>query len=455
MVVSYVAVWEGMVRSTSRFMGVMVGGLAVRHFLKRFLKLQRRRDNLLNLLQRVLCPLLKAGLPRNPKMSQGSVVTPADECPYRNDWPVRLIVLVARTIEIPVNRLRGVSTPSEPNVLSVALVLTLAWHAVALIASTAEGVVWPDAGREKILPLSKDYGFLLAAVVFPLATAVAWSFYHRIHAIFDKLQLDGVLVEKQPGILSEHKQNLNRRLNSLLPSGFAVFAVFISIFAWGARAESYDSHWLHQLSLGVQAWLFVWLTVATFAVLFFAWKSIFVWHSIHRLTHFSDGFAFRMQDAHSDGCGGLRTISSLWLRVHYMVVLLGVWVFGNMVLYNEWTNLGFISGTLVYVVLAPILAMGPLYRIHSEMVKHRDAKVSSTGKLMGKAEKAVERKDQDPQSIPGNMDTLVRAATFHRESYERAKRLPTWPFNPGFLGKFLASYCVPFTVVGIPLLTGS
>jgi len=228
--------------------------------------------------------------------------------------------------------------------------------------------------------------------------------------------------------------------------------LFIIYYWWLGTIAEVRSGWFAELPLGVQAWVVLWVFLGLFSLLFFAWKSIYVWLSIRRLTQPLAHLAFRIQDTHPDGCGGLKSISSFWLHTHYIIVLIGLYAFGFAAFFNQWMNPAAIFGILLYVVLAPTLLVGPFLPIHSKMVKYRDEKVRSMAELMEKAEEAVEQKTRNPQSIAEDMSILLATAGFRRKSYETAKRLPTWPFNIGIWGKFLASYSVPFLIAGIDFL---
>lgn len=172
---------------------------------------------------------------------------------------------------------------------------------------------------------------------------------------------------------------------------------------------------------------------------------------MRRLGHASAGLKLTVRESHHDGCGGLSPITSCWLHVHYVIVIVGVYVFGFAVLMNQWTNSAFLLAAVMYAFLAPTLLVGPFFSIHRGMAKYREEELKATAEMLERAEEAVRQKTASPQSLADDLLTLCVVADFHRKRNKAARRIPTWHFNPRLWQSSLASYLVPFAILGMRL----
>lgn len=256
----------------------------------------------------------------------------------------------------------------------------------------------------------------------------------------------------EPHAVSKFKYRLSRGFNAVPPQPVFAALVFFGLHDWPRNMlEGKLQGSLASLHPAVQLWHMSVAFLATFSLVFFAWKCLVLWLAMRRLGHASAGLKLTVRESHHDGCGGLSPITSCWLHVHDMIVIVGVYVFGYAILLNQWTNPTFLLAAVMYAILAPAVLVGPFVAIHNGMAKYREEELTATAGIRERAEEAVRGKMVSPQSIGDDLLTLCVVADFHRKRNEAARRIPTWPFNVRVWQSFLVSYLVPFAILGFRL----
>lgn len=194
--------------------------------------------------------------------------TKGKECPYDNDWPWRLIVPITRLVEGPIRKPRSFFSPSEPHPLSIGLVLLLLYGGVGSVAAAIQGILLTNKTAD-------DYFTILAAILLPLGGVIAFSFYRRVFATFDKLHSDGVLIEVEPPAVSKFKYRLNRGFNAVPPQPVFAALVLFGLHDWPkSMLEGRLQGSLAALHPAVQFWHMSVAFLAGFSLVFFAWKCL-------------------------------------------------------------------------------------------------------------------------------------------------------------------------------------
>ena len=164
-------------------------------------------------------------------------------------------------------------------------------------------------------------------------------------------------------------------------------------------------------------------------------------------------YGLNLKPRHPDGCGGFGCFTSLWLRIHYIMVLLGVFIFTWSAFWGQWSNPSVISAVIAYAVLAPTLFVAPFIPIHREMVRFKHEKIAKAAQLLDQLEKSFEDGIDSQNEDKISSSKLVPWATFYFQASSEAKKYPTWPWSM-HLERFTASYLVPFGIFAIGLKWG-
>ena len=159
---------------------------------------------------------------------------------------------------------------------------------------------------------------------------------------------------------------------------------------------------------------------------------------------------------HPDRSGGLGSIGDIGLRNQYAVSVIGMNVFLFLVVIrwedpsSPWLWTLFAIVALAYVVLAPMIFLGPLIPFHRKMSE-------------SKKEMALPISRQ----LEGHLRGIVGPSRSHvmtkddRESIQRLRSLaklvadiPVWPFDSTTLRKYLGAYVAPMIFSVAPVLVG-
>lgn len=159
----------------------------------------------------------------------------------------------------------------------------------------------------------------------------------------------------------------------------------------------------------------------------------------------------RMFPFHPDKCGGLSPVGRLGLRNQYTLTVLGlniaILALMSIRVLNPTVSLYtlLIAATAAYVILGPVVFVGPLLPFRNGMLRARNEWARDVASVL--------RVEVD------NLRTKVRTGRFtsaDAEALERLQKLggvidelPVWPFDSKTLRRFGTAYALP---LGVPLL---
>lgn len=361
---------------------------------------------------------------------------------YRTDWPWRISVLpLARLVETPFYWSAGLQHQPIPKLATIGLVVLFVGPGVILANAWASNALTPELAD--IRPLTRDYVAWGLAVLTPITVATAFDFYLRVFEVFYALERERVISDSTTTSFSDFIKRIDRTLNSLAIQPFLLgFVVFANIMMYRNIRDPGQQAWIAELSIGAQTWLHVAFSLVLFSTLTFAWKCLVVWLEIRKLGT-SNGLDLRVREHHPDGCGGLSQLSKLWLRVHFVMVAVGLVVFVGNAWNDTWTNPDAIAGMILYGVFAPILFIGPFFPVHSKMVQYKATRLSKTLQEWERIKEQVQELTAIQGTDPRQLDALVRLSELRRKAYEDTRGLPTWPFSGPILRWFMGSFLVP------------
>ena len=190
-----------------------------------------------------------------------------------------------------------------------------------------------------------------------------------------------------------------------------------------------------------------------FIVLLYAMVSVYVLRCVVVSLFLRDlvsHAAVRMLPFHPDKCGGLRPVGELGLRNQYTLTVLGlnivllvaVWVFGLHP--DPGMHDLLIAATIAYLILGPIVFLGPLLPFRGGMLRAKAEWSSEVAVLLRRHFDRLREKIRAGQITKTDEEEIDRL----RKVGEVIDGLPVWPFDARTLSKFATAYVVPV----IPLL---
>jgi hypothetical protein len=155
-----------------------------------------------------------------------------------------------------------------------------------------------------------------------------------------------------------------------------------------------------------------------------------------------------MLPAHPDRCGGLRPVGRLGLRNQYALTVCGLNVALLIIVFSHYLNVLSVSAALygliaaaaiAYVVLGPIVFLGPLLSFREGMLRTKMDLMSEVAQRLRLELRRL--RQQLPSGRIGKedeeiVDRLRKLGTIIDE-------LPVWPFDAGTLRRFVTAYVMP------------
>ena len=164
-----------------------------------------------------------------------------------------------------------------------------------------------------------------------------------------------------------------------------------------------------------------------------------------------------MLPLHPDKCGGLKPVGRLGLRNQYALSVFGVnvalLILVSLVFLKDLPSslLGLIAAaTVAYLVLGPIVFMGPLLPFRAGMLKTKSELMGEVARRL-RVELLRIRSQLTAGEISGEDEKLIDRL---RKIGGVIDELPVWPFDAGTVRRFLTAYVVPLIgAVGYAVLS--
>lgn len=157
---------------------------------------------------------------------------------------------------------------------------------------------------------------------------------------------------------------------------------------------------------------------------------------------------------HPDGSGGLRPLGQVGLRNQYTLTILGLNIMVLAAITSTFLTHGIAeqvliaSAGVIYLVLGPIVFMGPLLPFRSAMQNRKLALLSEvTDRLRAEFERI--RAQLPTMSVSqSDVDNIERL----RKVVSMIDELPVWPFDARTLKKFASAYAMPLALPAVAKL---
>lgn len=153
----------------------------------------------------------------------------------------------------------------------------------------------------------------------------------------------------------------------------------------------------------------------------------------------------RLLPSHPDKAGGLRKVGNLGLRNQYALTLLGLNVVLLIVVSMRYLDVPpylyelIVAAVIGYLVLGPLVFVGPLLPFRSGMLKTKSALMSEVAKRLRIELQRLRGELQSGTITKEDEELIERLRKFGAVIDE----LPVWPFDSGTVQKFLVAYVIP------------
>jgi len=296
------------------------------------------------------------------------------------------------------------------------------------------------------LPFLCDWNVLFMFLVsFPCLVILTVTDYRYLGAALKSIESDGTIVIAQSDYNRLNKRwrglfkivNITGQVLGIIVGGLMAYFNFVvyskpSVGFWIADDG-------HLLPVG-----FVFLYCI---FLFFAVVPVYIGRNIAMSLFFKDIVAhaeLHMLPLHPDKCGGLRPVGRLGLRNQYALTMLGLNIVLLVVISRIYLPMADVTGLIVaaivaYLVLGPVVFMGPLLPFRSGMLRNKSQLMSEVAQRL-RVELDRLREQLRSGSISKKDEELIERL---RKIGAVIDELPVWPFDAGTLRKFLTAYVIP------------
>jgi hypothetical protein len=237
-----------------------------------------------------------------------------------------------------------------------------------------------------------------------------------------------------------------RKFNVIGQTAGMVFGILVAIIWWEMLLKAVGPNWhfahgavsepgKHHISVGGWVNIYVHIPVFLYLLSLFFFRTVTIIYFVRELVRRCE---FMPLPFHPDGCGGMKPIGTIVLRIQYVVLSCGLCIFLMAVQGNFRHPEIWVPYLVFYLPLGPLCFLGPLLPLHRAMRKFKEGQLdlvyarlrSEQERIMSSlGEKGVAKEDQE------SIDRL-------KEMLATAARVPTWPMNiPAWLklaGAYLA-----------------
>lgn len=383
---------------------------------------------------------LESERPDAPSGSESAYV--GNLSPIATDIPWNMLLMGARLLEYPFRRRQKRSNRGVPRLVSVGLFVALVYPLIMLVAAAQMGVLLSTTVPSHLKPLAEDYAQLSLWVIGPMLLVIGTDFYKKLFPAFADLHRRGAIRERRPGAFAESIRQLYRRVNSVAWQPLFLAVAVAGTVLLHVIALQLNDRWVVALPTAVTVWMVLLTCMGWFASLFFAYKATMVWFVLRRMT---SGRGLILRPVGSDLVRGdwLNRMSSLWLRVFWMVVLLGCFAFLYAATNSAWTQPAPALGLSLYILVAPGTLLIPLCSLRRVMTHQKRKATREARRKLEMAYRRLDEEQVEGWSSEGRDALLVTIDRWKME-VERMQRLPTWPMKMAHLRNAFFIYLLPF-----------
>lgn len=323
--------------------------------------------------------------------------------------------------------------------------------AILIAVSAVDGVLFLEGDAVGML---EDYLFLCGSfVAFPLLIYILHVVIRRFDYLLTDLPTFADIPNDELEALREEFRGLATRTGSLraVTAGrwlFGLIALSSSIFSICRRSDGWDAL-AHPVELALVVVHMI-LNVLIVGTPMLAKYMTMVWVQIklmRRLTQKEGVIVVR--PLAPDGAGGLRALGRLALAYTYFLFPLTLLGVATYITFGRLTP-GTVLGMVFFFPFCGVVFFGPLGTVHRIM---RKGKQDLLDRLSTKARDVGERlldaieSDGSGELIASDREVMDALDNM----YEKASKMPVWPFDVGTLARFLIVALGPLLIIMVEI----
>lgn len=317
------------------------------------------------------------------------------------------------------------------------------------------GLMFGAAILRVLLPAKPPNGVIAAflgdwntAFTFLVSYPIALAILMRDQAVLGEslalVEADGVLITSEGSLQSLYSSWTAkfRRINIAAQLLGVVMGALLATLFLETESLKNDSWVLSgghlTLPLGP---LFLWSIFCFYAVLsIYAFRCIAISICLRDLVSIAE---FNILPFHPDHSGGLRPVGRIGLRNQYLLSALGVnlilWMAFNQNSHGFLAHLLIIGLSVVYVLLGPIVFLGPLLPFREGMLRNKAVLMSEVAQRLRRELRRLHHQLKDGEITQQDEELIDRL----RKVGGVIDELPVWPYDVGTARKFLSAYLTP------------
>lgn len=293
----------------------------------------------------------------------------------------------------------------------------------------------------------KDYmNIINVGIIAPIGAGLLVNLYNKMKVAFPDLIENNIIIDD-----SGEYEKLLLRLSKLYTTKTAVYSaliisVLLNLYFMFKKSETWSG-----IYGGVTAYYFRSLVVINYyMIMVILYKCIITTWAFRQI--FDTKFELKLQPLHPDKCGGIKTIGSLSIAMHYFFQLIILFltmiaVFNQ----NSIENFSFILLFLSIIIITIFSLFFSLYKAHDKMKK---AKAEILHKLHLEFQKYYWRLNKNLADKSFQIKTADNLQSINK-LYLLANKMPVWPFDIHSLARFFTTVSIPVLIFLIQMLTNA
>lgn len=301
-------------------------------------------------------------------------------------------------------------------------------------------------GRNTALsPIAKDFmNIINVGIIAPIGAGLLINHYEKMKITFVALKENNIIKDN----LGEYEQLLARLSNWYSAKIIIVIALVVSVaFNIIVMIKKKDS-W-SGINGGITAFYFrFWVIINYYMIVIILYKCIVTTLALNKVFKFE----LNLQPLHPDKCGGIKSIGSLAIAMHYFLQL--ILVFLTMIAFFNPTNLhnvAFVFMFLTFVIIAMFSLFFSLYKAHDKMQKTKIDLLSKLHLEFQKYYESLYKNLTDKTFQKRTADNLQSINNL----YALANNMPVWPFDFQSLLRFFSTISIPILIFLLQMLVNA
>lgn len=301
-------------------------------------------------------------------------------------------------------------------------------------------------GRNTTLsPIYKDsMNIINVGIIAPIGAGLLINLYDKMKSTFILLRENNI-IKNNKAEYDELLMKLSKWYSSKAIIFLAlVVSVIINVFVMIKKKDSWSG-----INGGITAFYFrLFVIINYYMIVVILHKCIVTTLALNKVFRFE----LNLQPLHPDRCGGIKSIGSLAIAMHYFLQL--ILVFLTMIAFfnpKNLHNIAFVLMFLAFVCLTLFSLFFSLYKAHDKMQK---TKLDLLSKLHLEFQKYYEKLYENLSDKDFKKKTADNLQTINN-LYALANNMPVWPFDLQSLLRFFSTISIPILIFLLQMLVNA